>query len=329
MRGQARWTSTPLPEPVRRQAASPDRQPPRTAGPSSEFQPQPSPPFASNARARQPCDAQVTRAGLSRPRFYLPALRPHSPAGFRCACHASSLNPSSSFPPKREPRRTFLLARRPDPRLRGDDEGRGGKSTTAMRRLTRSLCAPPSSYASSARNKIHSSPLKEPSPPPGTRRLRYDARAASWTRLSGVSTCGSSSASPPGAYHKYSGTPAAPWAVRKRVIAGSRRVQSPTIATTPAFSNASLCASRSIATLSLTLQVRHQSAVNHTNTGFPDARASASVASLYGIGSRRDSSISFRSAAIGATINSPNANSPTSPREIRVLSWPLAWRRPM
>src|SRR5690606_10416837 len=76
------------------------------------------------------------------------------------------------------------------------------------------------------------------------------------------------------------------------VIAGSRRVQSPTIATTPACSNASLVASRSIATLSLTLQVRHQSAVNHTNTGWPDARASASAVSLNTVGSSTDSEAS-------------------------------------
>ena len=37
---------------------------------------------------------------------------------------------------------------------------------------------------------------------------------------------------------------------------------------------------RSIATLSLTLQVTHQSAVNQTNTGFPEPRASARAASL-------------------------------------------------
>ena len=53
-------------------------------------------------------------------------------------------------------------------------------------------------------------------------------------------------------------------------------------ATTPALANAAPVASRSIATLSLTLQVRHQSAVNQTNTGLPEARASASAASLKG-----------------------------------------------
>ena len=74
------------------------------------------------------------------------------------------------------------------------------------------------------------------------------------------------------------------------MISGSRRVQSPRIATTPAFSNASRVVSRSIATLSLTLQVRHQSAVNHRNTGLFAARASASAASLKGTAARRPSS---------------------------------------
>jgi hypothetical protein len=56
------------------------------------------------------------------------------------------------------------------------------------------------------------------------------------------------------------------------VIAGSRTVQSPTIVTTPAFLKAARTLSRSIEVLSLTLQVTHQSAVNHTNTGLPEAR---------------------------------------------------------
>src|SRR5690606_10127487 len=69
------------PEPVRRQAASPDRQPPRTAGPSSELSH--SPRRRSHAMLVQgnPVMPRSFRAGLSRPRFYLPASRPHSPAG--------------------------------------------------------------------------------------------------------------------------------------------------------------------------------------------------------------------------------------------------------
>ena len=42
-----------------------------------------------------------------------------------------------------------------------------------------------------------------------------------------------------------------------------------------------------MATPSLTLQVTHQSAVNHTNTGLPAVRASISAASLYSTGSSK------------------------------------------
>ena len=76
---------------------------------------------------------------------------------------------------------------------------------------------------------------------------------------------------------------------------------------TPAFANASRVASRSIATLSLTLQLRHQSAVNHTNTGLPVLRAASrracenGFASIKAVSDRADCGGSYASA-------SPNAS---------------------
>ena len=63
-----------------------------------------------------------------------------------------------------------------------------------------------------------------------------------------------------GSYHSRAGPRRAPRLSRKRVIAGSPLVQSPT-RLDPGLANASRTSSRSIAAASLTLQVRHQSAV--------------------------------------------------------------------
>lgn len=88
------------------------------------------------------------------------------------------------------------------------------------------------------------------------------------------------------------------------------RVQSPVSVTTPAFRNAAWTASVSIATFSLTLQVRHQSAVKSTKTGVPAARSSASFSRLNG--SCRTSRVA--AAAVGSLAGRPVVSTTPSAR---------------
>src|SRR5690606_10512510 len=73
----------------------------------------------------------------------------------------------------------------------------------------------------------------------------------------------------------YSGTPTAPCASRKEVMAGSTLVQSPTRYCASAASSAARKASVASTRFSFALQVTHQSAVMFTNTVLPAARNSS------------------------------------------------------
>jgi catalase len=69
-------------------------------------------------------------------------------------------------------------------------------------------------------------------------------------------------------YATYKGTPARPKALKARVIAGSRVVQSPFMRVTPLTRNTWRTAESAKALRSLTRQVRHQLAVKLTRSGY-------------------------------------------------------------
>src|SRR3546814_930400 len=114
-------------------------------------------------------------------------------------------------------------------------------------------------------------------------------------------------------------------------ISGSCRVQSPLRVTTPASAKASCVASVSMATRSLTLQTRHQSAVKSTKTGVPAASSSASRAVL-NVSWRSPSATSPEAvAALGAS-GTPTvrtaASASAAGASVSHPAEPRRWRRP-
>src|SRR6185312_8158787 len=83
-------------------------------------------------------------------------------------------------------------------------------------------------------------------------------------------------------YTTYKGTPARPKAANARVMAGSRRVQSPFISVTPLLRKTACTALSAKALRSLTRQVMHQLSVKFTNSGRPAALSLATSAASYG-----------------------------------------------
>jgi hypothetical protein len=94
------------------------------------------------------------------------------------------------------------------------------------------------------------------------------------------------------------------------VIAGSRRVQSAFIATTPFFFIAAQTASLFSTIFSLTMQVTHQAAVKFTNTGRPSCRAAASLAGSNGV--QRSSALAVSRAGAPRSAQATNAPAPAS-----------------